>query len=687
MGTRRRKSRAIVLALLMITSVLAVVPGATAENPSPLPSDQVFDATGDGQVSVWERGIFPLRTDGRDTVSSITPPDVEAEGLSGDRQDLVFTRGQLTRNPVGFYAQGEPIDVDFKAGRANTGDLDDQDRIQIIAARFDESGDSTVPSTFSEALDLLTLDNANQNATFRMLDANASLDGSGDIDFDYTPQKAGHHVLYLAINESDKAGYEVTNGDISLTGNSTVIGATALTVQRAPASVTPPSTVNPGDTATFDVDASNAFASSADVTHMVALYKRDTFNGSTHRIIVDESEVDSDFNISQDSDLETSIGRTVGVADIEQGITLNGESLSNGRVSRGVGPAAMVDFIAEDLSTNAPDVTRISPDSTLNASITATAGDSPDTTIDVDTFSNFSTGTYQWVYIAKLDNNDSAVTSATGTLSVSTDTGGGPSPPQGGGGDDDEPAQPPAQPPRAPQATAIGNAEVSATATNGQLSVNIQNANSGDQVTIQRNDQEVQEQVEQDGAALEEIQTSFTGQTDFDMQISTSPDKPDPSVPDPPSGDDTVGYLNVEHTASDDAVGEVQFTFRVSQERLDDRGISRDNVVLYHFDDNTGEWSALQTEFVGEAPDGTPRFRGVSNTLSVFAIGSQQAQMTEAATPTPEPTPEPTATPEATDTEAPVQEPGGFGPLTIGLIVVIVLAAIGGLLYYRREQL
>ena len=238
-------------------------------------------------------------------------------------------------------------------------------------------------------------------------------------------------------------------------------------------------------------------------------------------------------------------------------------------------------------------------------------------------------------------------------------------------------------------ATSTGSAKTKVSTSGRQVSVNIENAQAGDTVTVQRAAKQVTDEVKRHGSTLESIETSFTGATNFDMKITASTGKPDPSIPDPPSDRGAVGYINVEHSASDDAIGEVAFNFRVAQQRLDDAGLGNDEVVLYRY--SGGEWTALETEFVGTADDGTPRFRAVSPGLSAFAIGGPQAQQ---GTPTDGPadttTDEPPATDEPTTTAPPATTPGGEGgdggSMTWIFVIIVVLTFLVGGVYWYGQQ-
>ncbi|MGQ4557358.1 CARDB domain-containing protein [Halobellus sp. GM3] len=193
-------------------------------------------------------------------------------------------------------------------------------------------------------------------------------------------------------------------------------------VQRGdPASVSQdPTTPEPGDNITFDVDASNQLGDSG-VTHVVAVYNKEQFTSSSHNIKVDPNELDSNFDIQNDSTFEHSIADVDGVADIEKGAGVNGIDLSDGRVSRAVGFGATIDFIAEDLNGTAPKTNRTGNE-ILNASIDADVGTNGSHQLVVETKNSWEDGTYQYVYLGTLENNKSAITTDVGTFDVSSTT-------------------------------------------------------------------------------------------------------------------------------------------------------------------------------------------------------------------------------------------------------------------------
>ncbi|WP_313688458.1 hypothetical protein [Halobellus marinus] len=138
-------------------------------------------------------------------------------------------------------------------------------------------------------------------------------------------------------------------------------------------------------------------------------YKQDTDRNSEHTIKIEEDELGQNFDLQNNSTFETSIAKVDGVADIDDGASVNGVELSDGKVSRTVGAGAMIDFIAEDLTTSAPDVDRSGATTVLNASVRADVDTNGNKQLTIETNSDWETGTYRYVYLDALENNKSAL--------------------------------------------------------------------------------------------------------------------------------------------------------------------------------------------------------------------------------------------------------------------------------------
>mgnify|MGYP000215225572 CR=1 FL=1 len=158
--------------------------------------------------------------------------------------------------------------------------------------------------------------------------------------------------------------------------------------------------------------------------------------------------------------------------------------------------------------------------------------------------------------------------------------------------------------------------------TNNTTRVNVtaRNVTAGETVAVNvSTTQSVDDDVGVDSLALEAEEGG-----DFTLNVTES-DSPrvteqNFSVTDGTQG---LGYLRVDHSIPDSAIGSVNFTFRVSKDRLAASDTDPGDVVLHRF--ANGTWSELPTTVVGETPTHWI-LRGLSPGLSDFVVGGEQAK-------------------------------------------------------------
>jgi PGF-pre-PGF domain-containing protein len=663
--------------ICIVLSVAAVPPSASAADSDPLPSDQVFEAS--DEVNVWERGIFPLRVGTSGAATEVDNAFLFGEGLN-------IGQKTLNKDEIVVYNPGDTIQFDFDQSRASTSALSGTD-VQVVAARVTGS-DEGIPNTFTDAIDLISDENANQNATFEFVDSDASLDSSGQASFSYDPSQPGHYVFFIASDETgnDAISIDKSTKNISINENVTILGTDAVSVQRGPPTDVSRTTSDPepGDDITFDVDVDDQLADSG-VTHMMAVYNDNEFTSSRHTIVVEPDEIDDSFDIQNNSTFEHSIAEVDGVADVEEGANVNGIDLSDGRVSRAVGFGAMIDFIAEDLNGTAPETNRVRPNTTLNASLDVDVGANGEDQLTVETVENWEEGDYTFVYIGTLDDNKSAIVSETATFEIDEADDGSPGSPGGGGGGGDDDDEDP------PQPEVEGDAVASSTfdSETQTLSTQVDSAAAGSSVSSSFDSETTERNLRDTGASLNRITTSFREDTQ-NVRIDASYSQTNPSEDTPDlseqTGAETISYANVDTTASDEAIERVEFEFSVSRDRLARNDLSPDEVALYRFND--GEYEEYDAAIDSEGDDRVTYTAEVPG-LSVFAIGEETDQVTTTATPepdtaTPEPdthTPEPdTATPEpgtdtpTTTTSDPLIPGFGFTTAILALLAAALIA-------------
>ena len=406
------RAAAVFMTFCVVVSVISFTPTAAAANSDPLDDDQVFNAS--ENVSVWERSIFPLRVQTDNAATTVQNPALRANGTG-------VGGASLGKTEMAVFNTSTTIELEYKDnGIEDNGNLTGTN-VTTVAARVTGSGEG-IPNTFSDAIDLISEENANENATYEYV-GNATL-SSGTDTFTYDPPQPGHYVfLTVASNQTpNKNGIEIDqNNNISVTENITLLGADAAAVERGPPNEVTRTTTNPqpGGNVTFDVDPSNQLGED-NTTQLLAVYNKDEFVNSQHTIGVDDpDELDSDFDIQNNSTFYHSIAEVDGVADVEPGAGVNGVDFSDGRVSRAVGFGAMIDFIAEDINGTAPETDRTG-DTILNASMDVDVDTTADTNLTVETKSEWENGTYQYVYIGTLEDNKSAITTDAGTFEIAS---------------------------------------------------------------------------------------------------------------------------------------------------------------------------------------------------------------------------------------------------------------------------
>jgi hypothetical protein len=282
---------AIVLSLIVALSMFA--PPVIATSPDDIPDDETFTTN---NVEVWEESIFTLRHDFEDAPTAVETGDFRAGlGTGGD--------SSLNREFLGVRTAGDEVILGYDPSRAQLSEEDITDsEVQLVAARVTGSGEPV--TTFSEAIDLISQENANTNATFEMVDSSRSL-SDGETTFTHEGD-AGHYVYFVV--DRGNGQFSVTDGEIEIaTGTPTIIGVEQITFQRgSPESVSAPAIAEPGDDLSFDIDTTNQFATD-DVTHTVLVYDQSKFSdindGQFTVQVSDRSEIDTDFNLSEDAEL------------------------------------------------------------------------------------------------------------------------------------------------------------------------------------------------------------------------------------------------------------------------------------------------------------------------------------------------------------------------------------------------
>ncbi len=589
-----RGGGALVLVALMVFSLFASAPVAgMSDHTGPLTADQYFEGSAD--VNVWERGYLPLRTDMSNAMTKVDEADWQVR--TTDDSEISVGKEQM-----GVYSKDATINLDFQDARAQNSDFNGQ-QVQLIAAHIKGDPSTDIPDSFSEMVDLVSMQNSNDVATFEEV-GQKSIDSEGNVEFNHTAGQSGMYVYFLALTESGQDGYTVNSaGELSLDGKATVIGIETAAVQKGASSVDHQNSVTRGNNVNFDVDASDHLSGN-DVTHTVLLYDEDTY--VNQRFMLDlKEEPSADFSFSEDATLEHSVGDVNGVMEVSGNPDFFGATMSDEKLTGMSSFATTLDFFADKFHTVSPETTA-TDDTRLDASMKVIEGDATEQ-VTVETMGNWRPGTYRWVAVSSTENSGEFVTDM-GTITIKKAS-------SGGGGGDTPPSDPPDDAPGDPPV------EIDREVTEeGIVKLTITNFQSGKTVTIDLADTPA---TKQGGVKLNAVQATMANGEAFTMSVNALDDVPEDTPPVTRRGAvRPLTYINVEHSNTNDAFSGGTFEFTVDEEQLN--GEDPENVGLYRFNDD--EWNPLDTRLVSQS-DGEYTFEADTPGFSVFALGVKQAQI------------------------------------------------------------
>jgi hypothetical protein len=358
-------------------------------------------------VCLWERAALPLRADDDDAATSVR--NLQAFVRTAGAGDVPINRPRLSA-----YQRGESFDLRFEstigAGVSRFADAE----TQLLVVRGEEaSTDFEVGLDNSTGEGQLSVD----AASVRVVDTPA-LDSDGELNYSFTPPSAGDYTFVLVRNDFG-SGVSVDGDEIRVDGGITVVGVESVPVQNeeASADTTEPS-YPAGSNVTFLLDSE---LRDGRTNHTVVLYNDTRFADSTATI-----EVDGNLSESLTGDVssgevtvEHSIRSLNGFILADVGVSALGVEVTAQNRSGRVDPSPLIDSATSEFGLSDQATVTTTDDATLlNGSVVVVQGDS-DTTVDVPTFRNFSTGSYRYVYVSQ---RGSAVSSATGTVDLTTPT-------------------------------------------------------------------------------------------------------------------------------------------------------------------------------------------------------------------------------------------------------------------------
>lgn len=346
-------------------------------------------------LCVWDRAAFPLRAGTDTAANSVRLPDISVRESGVDLS--------INRQNLAVYNTSESIPFTFQKtdGTANI-DMFANEDAQLVVGRITGNGSSNISLDVNTTSENVTFGNDNLDVV-QVTDTQLNNTGELPNAVDFTPQQNGTYVAIL-VSQQTGDGFQSQNGNLTFDLNEndqTIIGVEGVAVQTTASSATPQNaTVSAGDSVTFDVDAN--LGQSSDVNHTVLLYDESTFVNSVVTV--------TDYNTTFDNFTSASGNATVEVtppnspaetATIDAPKFLFQSGTVNGTYN-GDPFESNTSFLAGEF-TIVNDVTAINATSS-----TTTAGDQ--TTLTLQTESNWNLGDYRYVHVAVSENGEFSTT-------------------------------------------------------------------------------------------------------------------------------------------------------------------------------------------------------------------------------------------------------------------------------------
>ncbi len=426
-------------AVIFVMAVALVLAGplsvTTTVGATPVAESQSISVT--ENVDVWDRSPLTLRTTSEGPTTIVAPRtflNVESAATG----DLPLNKQTMT-----IHERNESINMSFEprigAGtRALAGD-----EAQLLAVKLDEApttAGANASNISRASLEDVFANNSDTTSSELLDDAEdvGTIDEDGELQASYTPESGGAYGFVLVTVDEGDEGLSVSDGNVSVNGNVTVVGVEQAVVQDNASNVErTQNPVNPGDNVTLAVDTE---MEDENATHAVLLVRQGVLQRQSSTVTV-SGELNESFSADQIT-VENSFDNISGVGTVESNTGLGSFTLSENQSIPAIGLQGLFGTVVSGAESDASgDV--------IHASATIVSGDA-DANVTVQTLDSWPNGAYQYVHVA-VGNETGTLNSDTGTVAVSPgggpDNGGGPGngggPPDNAGGpsdagDDDE---------------------------------------------------------------------------------------------------------------------------------------------------------------------------------------------------------------------------------------------------------
>lgn len=592
-ATTLRRGHVFVFVVLLLLSTVAGTVGAertgaieSEADLTPAPTTEPGVAASVSTVNLtenasgWERAALPFRLDDADAAKT-TPNGALTVEYAPENTGQLDAR----RTTTAVYQPGT-VNASFESVTgAGTSEFAGRETQLVIARVNTAAGDSPSPvfGSLDEVRSLIDPDSDRFNATYTVTDA-GTVGSDGRLDTAVPFDRPGNYVVFLTTG----GNFTAADGELSVDGPGTVAGVDTAVVEREAATVTDASTrVEPGTNASVTV------APATDGTDVsVALYHEPTWVNSRTALTVTDRL--SSPTASPNATVGHSIDEVNGRTAVSEPVTVTGTTYGDGRFSRATA-SELIDVVAnrDERTTTGPDATVLGDGTRLDAAVVAERDVSGETTVEVPTRGNWTEGPYRWL-VTTDGGRPADRRTATGTLSVASDSVGGGSSVSG-----DHPEL---------ENAAFGSI---VTRSGGSVDVTLAGTTPGEPVrlTIPIRDSRLADQ----GYVVTGLTANFTRDVEGELSVST----PDEAGVPPVSADRQIGYVVIDHSMPHESVSNASYSFVVSDTHLDEAGIDPESVALFRLEPDG--WHELPTRSVEETRHGV-HFTGDSSGLSVYAV-------------------------------------------------------------------
>jgi len=197
--------------------------------------------------------------------------------------------------------------------------------------------------------------------------------------------------------DAEVSGFDTDeNNLLTLPGEATLMGVETVLVHDSESQINAPNTVEPGE----EIELNPSTELEGDITHSVVVYNEETFLDEDQETNIRLDEDISRSLTTEDIVLEHSIAEVNGVGEMTNSGTIFGTSVSQRTIAGTVALADIIDQLSTetDVGINRES---ISPETTIDASGVVKSDAGASTEMTVQTYGNWSEGTYRIVHIAE----------------------------------------------------------------------------------------------------------------------------------------------------------------------------------------------------------------------------------------------------------------------------------------------